>query len=174
MNNRSIRSVKWLVLAICTAAVVLIAITPAAAQQLPPRPLSVFVNPAQPLSFGAFYHGPLGGSVIVYPNGSRSVSGDVVAANLGFTFSPALFEIEALPGTLVSILNGPDVQLTGSNGGSMMLHIGASEPAAPFVVGTTPPSRTVVTVGGTLSVGNAQSNPAGSYIGTFSVTFIEQ
>src|SRR5690349_21419534 len=125
----------------------------AKAQVLPPRPLSVFVNPAQPLSFGAFYQGATGGSVIVYPTGSRSVTGDVVQAGLGYTFSPALFEVEGLPGTLVTIMNGPDVTLTGSNGGTMTLHIGTSDPASPFIISTTPPSRTVISIGGTLSVG---------------------
>lgn len=144
------------------------------AQQLPPRPLSVYVNPAQPLSFGAFFQGPMGGSVIIYPDGSRSVTGDVVQANLGYTFSPALFEVEALPGTLVSILNGPDITLTGSNGGSMRLRLGTSSPNSPFIVPTTAPSRTVVTVGGTLFVGSPQKNPPGSYIGTFNVTFIQE
>jgi hypothetical protein len=161
----------WLISAVIT---VLISQSAARAQQLPPGPLSVFVNPAQPLSFGAFYQGPSGGSVIVYPNGSRSVTGDVVQANLGYSFAPALFEVEALPGTLVTIMNGPDVTLTGSNGGSMKLRIGTSSPTTPFIVPTTPPSRTVVTVGGTLTVSSPQNNPPGSYIGTFNIIFIEQ
>ena len=161
----------WILSAII---IVMGAHTSVKAQQLPPRPISVFVNPAQPLSFGAFYQGPLGGSVIIYPNGSRSVTGDVVQANLGYSFSPALFEVEALPGTLVTILDGPDVILTGSNGGSMTLQLGSSSPLSPFVVPTTPPSRTVVTIGGTLLVSTIQNNPPGSYIGTFNVTFIEQ
>ncbi len=144
------------------------------AQVLPPRPLSVFVNPAQPLSFGAFFQGATGGTVIIYPGGSRSVTGDVVGASLGYTFSPALFEVEGLPGTLVSILNGPDVTLSGSNGGSMTLHIGASSPSSPFIITTTPPSRTVVSIGGTLTVGAPNVNPAGSYSGTFDITFMEQ
>lgn len=144
------------------------------AQVQPPRPLSVFVNPAQPLSFGAFYQGPIGGSVTVSPTGSRSSTGDVVQAGFGYTFSPAMFEVEGLPGTIVSILNGPDVTLTGSNGGSLLLHIGASGPSNPFILTTTPPSRTVVNIGGTLTVGAPAANPPGSYNGTFTITFIEQ
>lgn len=140
----------------------------------PPRPIAVYVNPAQGLNFGAFYQGNAGGSVIVYPNGSRSVTGDVIQANLGFSFSPALFEVDANPGTLISILNGPDVTLTGSNGGSMMLHIGSASPGSPFVTTAIPPARTVVSVGGTLTVSSPLANPAGSYSGTFSVTFIQE
>ncbi|MBS1614828.1 MAG: DUF4402 domain-containing protein [Bacteroidetes bacterium] len=155
-------------------AFVFVVLGSAKAQVQPPRPLSVYVNPAQPLSFGAFYQGPLGGSISVAPTGSRSSTGDVVQAGFGYSFSPAMFEVEGLPGTIVSILNGPDVTLTGSNGGSMLLHIGASSPSSPFILTTTPPSRTVVNIGGTLTVGSPASNPAGSYNGTFTITFIEQ
>ena len=147
---------------------------PAGAQVMPPRPLAVYVNAAQPLRFGAFYQGVMGGTVIMYPSGTRSVTGDVVGANLGYTFSPALFEVEGLPGTLVSILNGPDVTLTGSNGGSMNLHIGSASPGSPFVITSSPPSRTTVNIGGTLTVGAPAANPAGAYSGTFNITFIEQ
>lgn len=175
MFRRAFKSIRKLTLVMSAAIAVLICYcTAASAQVQPPRPLSVYVNPAQPLSFGAFYQGPLGGTVVISPSGSRSSTGDVVLANLGFTFSPALFEIEGLPGTIVTILNGPDVTLTGSNGGSMTLHVGASAPAAPFIISTTPPSRTVINVGGTLVVGTPSANPAGSYSGTFNITFIEQ
>jgi hypothetical protein len=159
---------------LAAAAVCLLGGGSAFAQVQPPRPLSVYVNPAQPLSFGAFYQGPMGGSVIIYPNGSRSSTGDVVQAGLGYSFSPAMFEVEGLPGTIVSILNGPDVTLTGSNGGSMTLHIGGSDPASPFILTTSSPARTVVNLGGTLTVGAPAANPPGSYSGTFTVTFIEQ
>lgn len=174
MNFR--RLFSWpAILFLCSIVIAMLAGgTSAQAQQLPPRPMSVYVNPAQPLSFGAFFQGPNGGSVIIYPDGSRSVTGDVVQASLGYSFTPALFEIEALPGTLVSILNGPDVYLTGSNGGTMRLRLGTTSPATPFIVATTPPSRTVVTLGGTLFVGSPQNNPAGAYIGTFNVTFIQE
>ena len=144
------------------------------AQEKPPRPLTIFVNPAQGLNFGAFVQGNSGGSVIIYPNGSRSVTGTVIQANLGFSFSPAIFEIDAEPGTLVTISNGPDVNLTGSNGGSMVLHVGAASINSPFIISSTPPSRTLLTIGGTLTVGNPIANPPGLYNGTFSVTFIQQ
>src|SRR5882757_9449590 len=86
------------------------------AQPPPPRPINVFVNPAQGLIFGAFFQGVTGGTVILFPDGSRSATGDLVLANLGVPFSPAIYEIDANAGTLISILNGPDVMLTGSNG----------------------------------------------------------
>lgn len=143
-------------------------------QELPPRPVAIYVNPAQGLIFGAFFQGTTGGSVIVYPDGSRSVTGDIIQANLGIPFSPAIFEVEANRGTLISILNGPDVTLTGSNGGTMTLHVGAASTGTQFVSTTQAPARTQVRIGGTLTVGNRLANPAGTYSGSFSVTFIQE
>ena len=146
----------------------------AAAQEHPPRPISIYVNPAQGLIFGAFFQGVSGGTVIIYPDGSRSVTGDLIQANLGVPFSPAIFEVDANPGTLVSILNGPDVTLTGSNGGSLRLHIGSASTGATFITTAIPPSRTEVRIGGTLTAGSSLANPAGIYSGSFSITFIQE
>ena len=140
----------------------------------PPRPLAVYVNPAQGLIFGAFFLGNSGGSVILYPDGSRSTTGSIIQANLGYPFSPAIFEVDANPGTQISILNGPDVTLTGSNGGSVQLHIGAASTGASFMSTALPPARTQVRIGGTLIIGPPLANPAGSYSGSFSVTFIQE
>jgi hypothetical protein len=147
---------------------------PALGQEPPPRPISVYVNPAQGLIFGAFFQGITGGMVTIHPDGSRTVSGSIVQANLGFPFSPAVFEVTANPGTLISIMNGPDVILSGSNGGTLSLHIGPSSTGTPFVSNATSPSRTLVRIGGTLTVGPPPANPAGNYSGTFSVTFIQE
>lgn len=142
------------------------------AQEDPPRPISV--TTFQNLSFGAIIQGFSGGSVIIYPSGSRSVTGDLIQANLGYAYYPAIFEVGANLGTLVTILNGPDVVLSGSNGGTMTLHIGETDPPSPFINTLTPPGLTQVRVGGTLYVGNALANPAGSYSGSFFITFIQE
>jgi hypothetical protein len=152
----------------------LCACLPVYAQQPPPRPIAIYVNPAQGLIFGAFFQGVSGGTVIVYPDGSRSVTGSIVQANLGFPFSPAIFEVDADPGTRISILNGPDVLLSGSNGGALLLHIGSSSTGSPFIAAAIPPARTQVRIGGTLTVGSPLANPAGAYSGLFSVTFIQE
>ncbi|HZE83700.1 MAG TPA: DUF4402 domain-containing protein [Puia sp.] len=144
------------------------------AQPPPPRPIAIYANPAQGMIFGAFYQGVSGGTVILFPDGSRSSTGSLVLANLGYPFSPALFEVDANPGTSVAIMNGPDVTLTGSNGGSIGLHIGAASTTSHFITTIAPPGRTQVWIGGTLTVGNPLANPSGSYSGTFSVTFIQQ
>lgn len=143
-------------------------------QELPPRPLTATVSLSQNLSFGAFYHGNAGGSVIVYNDGSRSSSGDIVLLTMGYVFSTGLYDIVANPGTLISILNGPDAVLTGSNGGHMILQIGQSNPGSPFIITTMPPIATQIRIGGTLIVGNPLTNPPGNYGGTFDVTFVQE
>jgi hypothetical protein len=140
----------------------------------PPQPLSIYVTPGQGLNFGAFFQGITGGLVIIYPDGSRSVTGDIVQASLGFPFSPAIFEVEANPGTLINIMNGPNIQLSGSNGGYLNMQLGGSDPASPIITTATPPARTTVRIGGTLTVGSPLANPSGSYNGTFLITFVQQ
>jgi len=142
------------------------------AQEDPPRPMSV--TTFQNLSFGAIIQGFSGGSVIIYPSGSRSVTGDIIQANLGYPYYPAIFEVGANLGTLITILVGPDVILSGSNGGTMILHLGDTDPPSPFINTLNPPGLTQVRVGGALLVGNVLANPAGAYSGIFSVTFIQE
>ena len=142
------------------------------AQEPPPRPVEVTVN--QNLRFGAFAQGATGGTITVNPAGGRSFSGDIILLNLGISFSAATYKLIANAGTVISLLNGPDVSLPGSNGGSMNLHIGTSDPLWPFVITKVPPDFTLMNVGGTLTVENPGSNPPGNYSGMFDITFIQE
>ncbi len=142
-------------------------------QEPPPRPITVTVT-AQGLSFGTFTQGAAGGTVTVTATGTRTATGDVVLLSLTPLHSSAMYEVVGNPGTLVSLLNGADVFLPGSNGGSIQLTIGASEPVSPFVITTLPPIATLLYVGGTLTIGSPALNPPGSYSGTFDITFIQE
>jgi hypothetical protein len=145
------------------------------AQEDPPRPIVVTENLSQHLSFGAFSHGAAGGTVTVNPDESRSYTLDILLLNLGYSYSAALFDIRANRGTVISILNGPDVTLTGSNGGTLLLHIGESLPDSPFVTTVQWPTVTQVKIGGILTVsGNPLANPPGNYTGSYSVTFFQE
>jgi hypothetical protein len=173
IKSSSIFSLRYkIALMVCGSLLLLFCYLPAHAQEHPPKPFKV--TTFQNLSFGAFFQGLVGGSVIIYPNGSRSVTGDIIQASLGFSYYPAIFEVEASPGSLLIIQKGPDVLLPGSNGGSMTLHISDTDPASPFINTLTPPGRTQVRVGATLLVGSPLANPVGSYSGSFLVTFIQQ
>lgn len=140
------------------------------AQEHPPRPMQV--STLQNLSFGAFIQGTVGGKVIIDPQGSRSITGDLIPTFMGYNYFPAIFEIDAIPGSVINIVFGSDVILNGNHGGTLHLHVDKSLPNSPFIkaVGTS----TQVRIGGTLTVGNAAANPAGNYIGSFSITFVQQ
>jgi hypothetical protein len=154
--------------------VLLIMFSPAVlAQEPPPRPVVVTVT-AQTLSFGAFSHGAVGGTVTISAGGIRSSTGDIVLLSLGFPYSTTLYEVVANPGTIISILNGPDVVLPGSNGGSITLTIGDSDPVSPFVMTTVPPIPTYLNIGGTITIGNTAANPPGDYSGTYDIIFVQQ
>jgi hypothetical protein len=143
------------------------------AQEPPPRPIRIDAT-AQGLSFGAFYHGATGGTVVITPAGSRSATGDVVLLSLGLPFSAALFQVHAHRGTVISILNGPNTLLTGIPSGTMSLHVGASNPSSPFVSNVNFNIAIPLYIGGTLTVGNSAANPPGSYNGTFDITLVRE
>ncbi|MCU0376746.1 MAG: DUF4402 domain-containing protein [Bacteroidales bacterium] len=143
-------------------------------QVLPPRPIIVTVNHAQPLAFGAFSPGLNGGTLTVRPDGSRSSTGDVVRFGMGFIFTPAMFYIRANPGTVITMLVNPPVTLTGSGGGTLSLQIGSTLPAMPFVTSVPWQQQTTLLVGGTLTIGDIVANPPGNYTGTFAITLVQQ
>jgi hypothetical protein len=142
------------------------------AQEPPPRPVEVTVTP-QILSFGTFTQGPSGGTVTVTAGGIRSSTPDIILLSMG-SFSPALFHLVANPGTVISIVNGPDVSLPGSNGGFITLTIGATSPGPTFVINTVPPAYTLLYIGGTLTVGSPIANPPGNYSGLFYIIFMQE
>jgi hypothetical protein len=142
-------------------------------QEPPPRPVEITVT-GQSLEFGAFSHGNSGGTVTVTSGGIRSRSGDITLLSLGFSYSPALYNLVGDPGTVVSVLNGDDATLSRVGGGTLSLEIGDSDPSGSFVISTTPPAYTELRVGGILTVGNSTNNPPGSYTGTFDITIVQE
>jgi len=143
------------------------------AQEPPPRPIEVTLM--QNLGFGAFAYGTGGGSVSVSPAGLRSKLNSIILLDLGISWSNALFRLTGNPGTLISLMSIPDVSLDRSGGGgTMVLHIGETDPVAPFVITTDPPAYMELKIGGTLTVSDSGSNPPGNYGGTFEITFIQE
>ena len=141
---------------------------------IPPDPGAITVYIVQNISFGAFSIGAAGGTVTIATNGARSVTGDVVALNLGTAYYQAMFDIDGPQGAIVSMLNGPDAILTGSNGGSLSMRIGNTDPNSPFIITVISPVRTTVNIGGVLTVGTTAANPPGTYNGTFYITFNQE
>lgn len=159
---------------VLTAVILMAVQLQCAAQQKPPRPISVSFNPGAGMRFGAFFQSPSGGTVILSTSGLRTFTGAVVGAGLGVAYGAAEFDVDAEPGTLINILNGPDATLYGSSGGTMTLHIGSAYPSAPFITTAVSPAQTAVMIGGTLTVGSPVANPSGTYSGSFVVTFIQE
>jgi hypothetical protein len=56
----------------------------------------------------------------------------------------------------------------------MSLQLGASNPAAPFSNNIAPPGRTLVNIGGILTVGSTAITIPGTYTGTFYITFNQE
>lgn len=149
-------------------------------QEKPPKPIQVFVSPTQGLYFGAFCHGPSGGSITISPFGGRSSTGSVIELNLNHLFSPAIFMVEGIKGTVISITDNSTTPfiLTGSHGGTLVLHLGPPQTnttcGTPFVLNAETPAQMEIRIGGTLTVGNAAANPPGDYSGTFTVIFNQE
>ncbi len=163
---------KFTIFSLCRILIFLFIQLSVIGQPHPPRPLQVFT--VKDINFGAFCQGISGGTVIISSSGFRSTTGDIQQLNLGYQFYPAIFEIEALPGTIISITYGGNAIMTGSNGGTLTMQPGGSNPQSPFGTTINPPGRTQITVGGTLIVGNPNANPPGSYSGTFTVVFNQE
>jgi hypothetical protein len=133
----------------------------------------ITVYPIQNFNFGTFYQGNSGGAVNVSAIGTQTASGDIILVNTSTAVSPAIFDVEAPAGTIIT-LSTPDALLTGSNGGTVSLHISSTDPASPFNTTAAPPNRTRVLMAGTLTIGNPATSPPGTYQGTFSITFNQQ
>ncbi|GHA31144.1 hypothetical protein GCM10007103_10860 [Salinimicrobium marinum] len=145
------------------------------AQENPPIPVKVEVNTSQFLNFGAYTAGNAGGIVSVDDNGTRTSNGDIILLNYGETVSPALYDVTANPGTIITISHAPTFVLKNANGGgSMILRIDSYSQGQTFITTANPPSTTPIYIGGSLQVGNSSANPPGKYIGTIHLDFIQQ
>jgi hypothetical protein len=142
------------------------------AQEMPPRPVSVSV--LRSLSFGAFSNGISGGSVTISPLGMRYSMGSIILIDMGYLYYPAIFGVVGNPGTILHILNGPDETLTGSNGGTLLLQIGESNPGDPIIINVAPPSIMEIRIGGALIVGTPMANPPGLYNGSFTLILVQE
>ncbi|WP_084625561.1 DUF4402 domain-containing protein [Salinimicrobium xinjiangense] len=141
-------------------------------QENPPIPVSVEVRNAQGLNFGAFTVGNAGGSVIISPNGDRTGDTDVYLLNLGASHHYAIFDVYANPGTLLQIQPVTNISLSGPAGSNVTLSINPFydiSTGQTFITTTNPQE---VFVGGKLHIPNGDAGPAGTYNGTFTLTFI--
>jgi len=141
-------------------------------QERPPKPITITVSAQQHLEFGTVIQTGTSGTVYISKSGSRSVSGSVYEKSSIYT--PALFIVTALPGTLITIST---ITSSGLKNGLNTLPLAFdinldTSTGSQFICGMT--GSTSVYVGGTLTVNSLIANPAGPYTGTFTITFIQQ
>ncbi len=141
---------------------------------LPTR--SIEVTATQVLQFGTFVlTGGGGGSVVVGYDGSRNATGSIAILGVLPYAQPAIFEVKLLQGRNVHLDFSPTTTLEGSDGGSLILHIGPTEKGTNGAFFSTNNNRdftTLLRVGGTLDIpGNAIP---GTYTGTFFITFNQE
>ena len=127
----------------------------------------------QDLSFGIFYTGSTGGTVIMPSVGSRSATGSVIlfSSDQG---NPALITVELGPNNSYTLTAGNVVNLTNGSGGAMKLQIDDFYPLSPFVSDGGVPHDYDFYIGGTLTVGSPTVSTAGNYSGSFDITFNKQ
>ena len=145
------------------------------AQENPPIPIEVEVRNAQGLNFGTFTVGMAGGNVIITPNGDRIAELGVQLLNMGVSPHYAIFDVYAIPGTLLQIkpvqershFHGPSASnVTLSIDPYMDISTGQT-----FITKTNPQE---VIVGGKLSIPNGSAGPAGNYSADFELEFIHE
>ncbi|NEW82364.1 MAG: DUF4402 domain-containing protein [Mariniphaga sp.] len=143
------------------------------AQEKPPRPIEVkikSVNTLQGLNFGIIAPSSSDGFVTIPPSfpGPRAWSNVVLLA--GGTYSPALFEVLAIPGTLITIELPTSVFLSNSPTGSLEITELVSSTGSPFI---TTGDITSVYIGGKLNVKTISFQPPGNYGGSIVVKFTQ-
>ena len=131
---------------------------------------TIAVTSEQGLSFGDFTPiNDLGGTVSISNAGVRSSTGSISLIGSSSAFFYSIFTITTDSTTPVTVtINEPTGILSGSNGGTISLTLGVSDPEAPSVSSVSPAE---VHIGGTLTLGSRAENPPGTYDGNVLITF---
>ncbi|MEB2780501.1 DUF4402 domain-containing protein [Algoriphagus sp. C2-6-M1] len=126
-----------------------------------------------PLNFGDMILSETSGTVTINPAGDRTATGNIILLN-NSEINPLILSVEAPYGSNIQIQFGTEQLLYGSNGGQLGLTLNASNPVSPFTSLATPPQRTTIYIGGTLSLGTRSTTPAGVYSGSVTLVFIQE
>lgn len=149
-------------------------------QENPPIPTDVEVNPVNVMNFGSFLVDNAGGTLRLDFQSQLTPGPGVMRMNSGDPAAAAIFDVYANPGTVLSISHTSPFSLTGTNGGSINLTLDSfgvndKEILNGFFI-TTEDALTpnTVFIGGTLTIGNSDASPPGTYNGSITVTFIQE
>lgn len=123
------------------------------------------------MNFGRFSPGPLGGEIILTPQGTISVLGSV-ARGSGL-HNAASFYLSGDEKTTfsVNLPKSPAILTCTTDEKTMVVKNWVSVPAPGPGAGTLQDGAQTVYVGATLQVGTINDNPKGIYTGTYMITF---
>ncbi len=124
----------------------------------------VTVTVLENVNFGAFAISGGGGTITVSSQGMRSATGGVVL--IGNDYNAGVLQVEAPAGTYLNLITGFPSEMTGSNGGQMIMEVGDTYPAFLF--------NNVAAIhnfqfGATLTIVSVGETPPGTYNGNFEI-----
>jgi hypothetical protein len=127
------------------------------------------------LAFGSFATGSTGGTVVVSPEGNRSVTGTIIPLETTPVFSAGFgYRIGGRHTIRIVFPQSAQLNRTGGNGSMTITNFTSDRPGNIISTRPGPPMTYTVNVGATLNVQNSTVNPGGDYTGTFTVTFINE
>ena len=150
------------------------------AQENPPIPTNVEVNPVNVMNFGSFLVDNDGGTLSLDYNSVRTPGAGVMLMNSGEPAAAAIFDVYANPGTILRISHDSPFMLTGTGGGTIKLSLdsflanGNEIIDGFFITKENADIPNTVFIGGTLTIGQSEASPPGRYSGTITVTFIQE
>ena len=123
------------------------------------------------LNFGRFSPKAQGGKIILTPEGTISVQGNVVLE--GGTQNAASFSITGQYDATfsISLPLGPETLINFKNDKTIQVSDWKSSPAQGIGAGILTSGELTVRIGASLTVGDMNANPVGIYSGSYAVTF---
>jgi hypothetical protein len=123
------------------------------------------------MNFGKFSPGPLGGEIILTPDGAVSVLGSVFTGTGTHTAASFYVTGDNDASYTITLPPGPVVLTNTLNSRTIKVVDWVSAPSSVPAAGQLRDGFQVVQVGATLKVGNLYDNPVGIYTGTYTITF---
>ncbi len=129
----------------------------------------------QNFSFGTFAPSFGTSTVTIDPYGTRTISGGAIPIGY-FNYFPAIFMYTTKKGKpkniVAHIIYDPNINIS-SNGHSMTVKLGPTNKINDTFI-TSSNQITEIRIGGRLTINNITSNPSGNYLGTFTITVIQE
>lgn len=123
------------------------------------------------LNFGRFSPGPQGGTIILTPQSTISVTGSVFKGIGAHNAGSFYVSGDADAAYSINLPQNPVILTNVLNAKTILIQDWASEPTQGIGTGMLQGGFQVVYVGATLKVGTMEDNPVGIYAGSYMITF---